>query len=499
VHAAALACALGLAACGTQAANTGTLAPAGTSSSAGAVAAKVPDGDWLQFNHDAQRTGVGPAQTGITAGDLGRLSLRLVHLDGTVDASVIQLHDVNVRGRRRDVLIMTTTYGRTIALDASSGKTLWEYVPADIGSYEGSAQVTTATPTADPDRAYVYATSPDGYVHKLSVATGHQVWAARMTLSPMREKLASPPTISGSLLVVVTDGYDGDTPPYQGHVVTIDRATGRVEHVWNTLCSNHHFLQVPSTCGASDSAIWGRAGAVLVPGSNDILVATGNGPFNGRTDWGDSVLELSPDASALLHNYTPANQAQLNANDGDLGSTSPALLPNPGGPPLAVQGGKDGLLKLLDLDRLDGTTGAAGPRTGGQLQELSTPGRDLMFTAPVVWVHDGRTYLFVADNSGTSEYVLHSGSHPQLSVGWQNGTPGTSPVLAGGLLYVYDQNGGALDVYQPGSGRRLDSLGAAGGHWNSPIVVGGRVILPVGNANDHSTSGTLEIYHLPGR
>jgi hypothetical protein len=28
--------------------------------------------------------------------------------------------------------------------------------------------------------------------------------------------------------------------------------------------------------------------------------------------------------------------------------------------------------------------------------------------------------------------------------------------------------------------------------------VGGRVILPVGNANDHSTSGVVDIYHLPG-
>ena len=77
------------------------------------------------------------------------------------------------------------------------------------------------------------------------------------------------------------------------------------------------------------------------------------------------------------------------------------------------------------------------------------------------------------------------------------GNAGTSPVIAGGLLYVYDP-GGALDVYgrRPVAGWRRCRRH---GHWNSPIVVGGRVILPVGNANDHATSGTLEIYHLPGR
>jgi hypothetical protein len=496
VRAAALSCVIALAACGTRAANTGTGAPA-TSESA-AVAAAVPDGDWPQFDYNAQRTGVGPAQTGINAGNLQRLTATVVHLPGTVDASAIALHGVRVRGRARDLIVMTATYGRTVAIDARTGRRLWEYTPSDIGSYEGSSQITTATPTADPSRAYVYATSPDGYVHKLSVANGHQLWETKVTLAPQREKLASPPTVEGGSLIVVTDGYFGDAPPYQGHVVSLSLSTGRIEHVFNTLCSNRHYIQLPGSCGASDSAIWGRAGAVLVPRSGDILVSTGNGPFNGTTDWGDSVLELAPDATALLHNYTPADQAQLNSGDDDLGSTSPALLPDPGGPPLAVQGGKDGLLKLLNLDRLDGTNGPAGPRTGGALQTLSTPGGDQMFTAPVVWVSRGRTHLFVADGSGTAEYVLHAGPRPRLVPGWSNGTAGTSPVLAGGLLYVYDPVG-TLNVYSPASGRLLHSFSAAAGHWNSPIVVGGRIVLPVGNANDHSTSGSLYIWRLPGR
>ncbi|HWE33653.1 MAG TPA: PQQ-binding-like beta-propeller repeat protein [Solirubrobacteraceae bacterium] len=502
-RASALTCAIALAACGTHGSATGAAgaasAAAATAGGGGsAVAARVPDGNWLQFNYNAQRTGVGPAATGINAGNLRRLSARVVHLPGTVDGSVIALRDVRVGGRARDVLIMTTTYGRTLAIDARTGRGLWEYTPADIGSYQGSAQITTATPTADPSRAYVYATSPDGYVHKLKVSNGHQLWETKVTLVAQREKLASPPTVEGSSLIVVTDGYFGDAPPYQGHVVSLSLATGRIQHVFNTLCSDRRFIQVPSTCGGSDSAIWGRAGAVLVPGSGDILVSTGNGPFNGSTDWGDSVLELAPYATGLLHNYTPTNQVQLSSGDQDLGSTSPALLPDPGGPPLIVQGGKDAQLKLLDLDRLDGTSGPASARTGGALQMLPTPGGGQMFTAPVVWVHSGHTYLFVADGSGTAEYLLHSGSHPRLVAGWSNGTAGTSPVLAGGLLYVYDP-GGTLDVYSPTSGHLLHSFSASPGHWNSPIAVGGRVVLPVGSGNDHSTSGRLYIWHLPGR
>ena len=59
------------------------------------------------------------------------------------------------------------------------------------------------------------------------------------------------------------------------------------------------------------------------------IFATGNGPFNGSTDWGDSVLELSRGSGRLVGSYTPTNQAALEAGAVDLGSTSPAILPDP--------------------------------------------------------------------------------------------------------------------------------------------------------------------------
>src|SRR6202012_2350375 len=202
--------------------------------------------------------------------------------------------------------------------------------------------------------------SRDGRIHKLAVATGREVrsggWPASVTFDATHEKIASALNINGASLIVTTGGYIGDVPPYQGHVVTISRTSGRITAVWNSLCSDRHSLiDPPRSCPASDAAIWGRDGAVVEPGTGRMLVATGNAPFNGSTDWGDSVLELSPDGRALLHNWTPANEAQLNAQDGDLGSTSPAVLPKFHGFRLAVQGGKDGILRLLNLNRLDGT------------------------------------------------------------------------------------------------------------------------------------------------
>jgi outer membrane protein assembly factor BamB len=485
-----------LAACGSHAGAPSSASTSATTAAGSQSRGPVPDGDWRTFDYGPGRSGVGPARTGITSGNVSTLRTRTVHIDGVADSSAIQLHHVRVGGRARDVVILTTTYGRTIALDPATGAKLWEYVPKGVRRYQGTPEITTASPVASPDRAYVYSASPDGMIHKLRLANGVAVWSTRITFDPTREKIAAALNVSGTSVIAATGGYFGDAPTYQGHVVLIDRASGRVTHVFNSLCSDRHqLIDPPKSCPASDSAIWGRAGAVVESGTGRLLVTTGNGPFNGSTNWGDSVLELSPDASSLLQNWTPTNQAQLESSDTDVGSTGPAVLPGT----LVVQGGKDGLLALLDLNRLNGATGGAGPRKGGELQTISSPGAAQVLTAPAVWSHAGRTYVFVANDSGTAAYVL---SGRRLHVAWQDGTAGTSPVLAGGLLFVYDELDGTLTVLQPTSGVTVATLAAAHGHWNSPIVVGGRVILPVGGGTEgpnHVTSGKVIIYHLPGR
>ncbi|MFL5860822.1 MAG: PQQ-binding-like beta-propeller repeat protein [Solirubrobacteraceae bacterium] len=479
-------------------------APAGTDSAAASAPARTSalSSDWRQFGGNAQSSGVGPANTGITTANAGRLRLREVHVDGVVDSAAIALGGVVVDGTRHDVLVVTTSYGKTIALDAGTGRALWEFRPSGVNSTPGNPQVVTAAPTADPDRRFVYSASPNGVIHKLSVASGHQVWSRRITFDPTHEKIASSLHTSGRWLVAVTGGYIGDAPPYDGHVVTIDRDSGRIHRVWNSECSHRHRLIAASSCSvtntAGDNAIWGRAGAVIEPGSGRILVTTGNGPFDGRTSWGDSVLELAPDASRLLHNWTPVDQARLDAHDTDLGSTSPAILPPFHGRRLAVQGGKAGVLDLLDLDRLNGTRGGAGPRLGGQVSQTSAPGGTQVFTQPAVWTNGGRIYVFVADGVGTTAYQLVDAGHPRLEVVWQNGSAGTSPVVAGGLLYVFNP-GGALNIRRPLNGALVRALSAGSGHWNSPIVVGGRIVEPTGAYGSGASSGTIDIWHLPGR
>jgi outer membrane protein assembly factor BamB len=438
--------------------------------------------NWLEFGLDPQRSNATDLSTGITAANVGHLHLLTVALPGTADNSAIYLHQALVEGARHDVAVVTTDYGITVALDADSGAILWRFVPRGIASWRGSAQITTASPIAIG--GYVYATSPNGLVHKLSLARGMEQpgWPVRITPAPHTEKLTASLNVAGGYLLASTGGYDGDIPPYVGHVVTIPLTGGHVAHVFNTLCANRHTLIEPRTCSASDSAVLSRSGPVVEPGAQRVLIATGNAPYNGTTDFGDSVIELTLPDLTLRQVYTPTNQATLNTSDTDLGSGSPALLP--GG--LAWIAGKDGIQRVLDRSALDGSAPDTPPHTGGELQTLPAPGGQQVFTAPAV-LHN---LVFVADGGGTAAYRV---AGRRLDPVWSNSTPGTSPIVAGGLLYVYNPGGGIV-VYRPSSGRVITTLAAPAGHWNSPIVVDGHVIEPTGDDNDHLLTGSLVIY-----
>jgi hypothetical protein len=445
--------------------------------------------DWPEFGLNPQRTDTSPLSTGITASNVAHLRRVTVNLPGTVDSSPVYLHGATVLGTTHSVVVVTTTYGKTLALDADSGRVLWTFTPPGYPRWAGSAQITTTSPLLDPDGRFVYAASPNGLVHKLSLSGGGEAagWPVSVTRDATREKLAAALNVSGRYLLVATGGYFGDAPPYQGHVVAIDRSSGHVANVFNTLCANRHNIIAPSSCSSSDSAILSRGGAVVEPGGKRLLLSTGNGPWNGTTDFGDSVVELTLPGLRFRQAFTPVNQAELNESDTDLGSSAPAPL----GHNRVLIAGKDGLVRVLSLSRLDGHPPSRPSKLGGEVQRLPLPGGGELFTGPAVWNTPGASTVFIGAEHATAAYTLSSG---RLRLVWQNSTPGTSPIMAGGLLYVYDPSEGGINVYWPRSGHPIAKLPGQAGHWNSPIVVDGHVVEPEGNANDHSLSGKLDLF-----
>ncbi len=440
--------------------------------------------DWTRFGWNVGRSSASTDETGITATNVATLQRQQVTIDGTVDSSPVYLHSVSIHGGTHNVFFVTTIYGKTIAIDADDGSILWRYTPAGYSSWAGSRQITTTTPVADSNRDFIYTASPNGHIQKLAVTDGHALWSTPITVLADREKIASALNYDRGRVIAVTGGYIGDAPPYQGHVAIIDAATGRLTHVWNSLCSERRELMHPNSCSQSGAAIWGRAGAVIDSATGDIYITTGNALWDGRANWGDASIALDSSATNILDNYTPTNTQQLSESDADLGSTSPALL----GGGYVAQGGKDGSIRLLQFGR---TRGAA-PRRGEEAQVISTPSGTDLFTAPAVQQVGSTTWMFAADNGGTAGWTFSGGHLQQV---WKNANGGTSPVIAGGLLYVYDPGGG-LRVYTPDTGKEIATLECGRGHWNSPIVVDGRIALPEGNANSHRESGVLDIWRL---
>jgi outer membrane protein assembly factor BamB len=388
------------------------------------------------------------------------------------------------------------------AFDAASGKQLWKRSTA------GAGRCTTAGPAVDTTLHRVYAPGLDGKLHAYDARTGKQItghgWPFKVTLMPDVEKISPTPTVHGHYVYVSTSGFIGDQGHYQGHLVTINTGKNSA-HIFNSLCSNVKTLLGP-TPGASNycpyvqSGLFGRGQGVVDPVNEDVYIVSGNGPWNGRTNWGDSIMKLSPSGSTLVDSYTPTDQAYLNDNDLDLGSTAPAILPavKVGGKTyhLLVQGGKGPLasgsggaaLRLLNRDNLSGR-GAPG-QLGGDLADAAAPGGDEVLTAPAVWKHNGVPWVFYANNSGISAYrVTHSGSAWHLSVAWSSRTGGTTPILKKGKLYVLHDGG--ITIYNAATGAVAWSGSFGPIHWEYPLVTHGTLF-----ATDNN--GTVTAYRISG-
>ena len=475
--------------------------------------------DWLQFNGDPSHTGNNTLENSISANNVGNLNLLFqVTLPGIADGAPVYLSSVPTASGIRDLVYVTTRDGQIVALDAHSGMLAWskQYGPAGciINNNPNVNQpcYSTSSPAIDPNRQFIYSYGLDGYVHKYAVGDGVEIktggWPELTTLKRYDEKGSSALSIATaangtSFFYVSHAGYPGDRGNYQGHVTVINLATGS-QKVFNTLCSNQavHFVDSRVTTGPdcypnTMAAVWARPGVVYEPYHNRILLATGNGTFlPGSFMWGDTVISINPDGSSFGGNpqdsFTPANYQNLQSTDLDLGSTAPAILPAAPGkyPHLAVQGGKDGLLRLINLDQMGGQSGVG--HIGGEVFSMQLPMGGMLLTQPAVWVNpaDNTTWIFVSNANGTSglQLVINASGNPSLVQKWIS-AGGTSPLVANGVVFI--ARSGQISALKAFSGTLLWSDNRIGSiHWESPIVVNGVVYIT-------DQSGNLTAYALP--
>ena len=454
--------------------------------------------DWLQIGGDPQHGSNNTLETTITKANVASLTQTYsVSIGAAADGAPVFLKGVNTSSGIKGLVFVTTTDGRFIAADAATGGIVWshQYGPGTCKiNHGGSDCYSTSSPAIDPNRLYVYSYGLDGFVHKYQVGNGTEIlaggWPQLTTTKGYDEKGSSAisfATSSGgtTYLYVVHGGYPGDNGDYQGHVTAINLATGS-QLVLNTACSDQavHFKPIGGaapTCASVRNAIWSRPGVIYDAGTDRIFMGTGNGTFSGNSggyNWSESVIALHADGSGgtganagkPVDSHTPANYQSLDNGDVDLGSTAPAILPVPATSAvqhLAVQSGKDSRLRLINLANLSGLGGPGhlmgDPSTLQVGSIVNLPQGGTVLSQPAVWVNpaDGTTWVFVVNNNGSAAYklVFDGSGNPSLVLQWNNGTGGTSPLIANNVLFSV--GGNTLRARDPVNGNALWSSSAA--------------------------------------
>ena len=311
-----------------------------------------------------------PPPTGISAAERRRrLRRHQVRLDGTADSSPIYLHGVTIGGRRHDAFFVTTTYGKTIAIDADTGAILWALHAARL-RLAGPGRRRSRRRRRSPTRVACRSTPRRRTVASRSSPspTGTPAGGPRSRRCRRARRSPRRSTLRQGRVIATTGGYIGDAPPYQGHVAILDAATGRLLHVWNSLCSDRTGLLDPRACPVERLGDLGTRRRRRRPGDGNIFVATGNARWNGRTDWGDATLVLDAGRDA------PPRQLHAGEHRGTERAPTPtSARPRRCCSATARRAGRQG---RQDPPALPGRLKGAAPHRGGELQIVSTPSGD---------------------------------------------------------------------------------------------------------------------------
>jgi len=430
---------------------TATSSPA--SSAVPSAAAAGQDTDWPTYDRTADRSGVSvssPAPGTVR-------SSWTASVDGAVYAQPL------IVGSE---VIVATENDTVYALDATTGAVRWSRhlatpVPSGLPCGNIDPSGITGTPVADVATGrfwLVTFTAQPTYRHtlwELNLATGQTVSQRPIDVSgsdPRAQQERGALTLLGSRVYVPFGGLDGDCSDYKGRVV-------------GAPISGSGPLVSFTTDNQRQAGIWAPPGESVRDDS--LYVATGNGTPYDQVDDSDSVLRLSPDLT-VESRFTPANFESLSADDQDLGSTAPALLPDG----LVFQVGKEGVGYVLDGTQLGGT---GGELTSATVCEGGFGGDAVDGSIVVFSCYDSLRALQVTPGQG--------GAAPKLSVLWSvTGLSPGPPIIAGGVLWDSGRKG-SLAGYRLSNGQQVFSapIAPVDSDFPSLSASGSRLFVPEGS------------------
>ncbi|MGB8131779.1 MAG: pyrrolo-quinoline quinone [Candidatus Angelobacter sp.] len=507
------------------------------------------------YHADKFRSGVNLQEFALTKSTVksttfGKVFTRAV--DGQIYAQPLYVANLTIAGAKHNVVFVATEHSSVYAFEAD-GKTTAPFWKRSF--INPSARITTiakpanaliapeisisSTPVIDTATSTLYvavSTSENGSIvhrlHALSLTSGAEKFGGPLKIQGSvpgtypaiavngrvpfvpKQHLQRPALLLLNGNVYIAYGSNGDALPYNGWLFAYSAAGTGVLH------------QVAVFCTSPDkgaSAIWQSGDGPAADPSNNIYVATGNGAFDlntGGRDAGNTVLKLALQSGALVVEdyFTPSNTADLTTNDLDLGAAGPILPSTQTGaadPNLAVVGGKDGKIYLVNrssMGKFNASTNSnietvalGNPEpTNGLFATPTALGSQIYFgevNEPLELFTFSSGLLSTAPTAQTSNVFLYPGTSPMIStngsssVVWAldlhayvGGTPdGTINTSGPAVLHAYD--GSTLtELYNSTQAGTRDQAGKAL-KFTSPTVANGHVY--VGGANQLTVYGLL--------
>jgi len=316
--------------------------------------------DVLTQHNDNARTGANLRETALTPAYVNRQHFGMIFkrvLDDQLYTQPLVATDIKVGGGWHDLVFVTTVNNSVYAFDANDATAtspVWHVnfgTPADLNSADfgctdinGNMGIIGAPAiNADKTALYVVALTKTGgkfeqRLHMLDLATGADLpnspaVVAAPDFDPLKQN-QRPALFLANGNVYLSYASHCDKGPYHGFLLSYDAASLRQTGVFN------------ASPGGEGASIWQSGLAPAVDERGNIYFVTGNGDWNGRTQWSESFLKLDPQMQ-LADWFTPTNHFQLDKNDNDLDSSGALLVP---GKHLVVGGGKEGVLYLIDAD-----------------------------------------------------------------------------------------------------------------------------------------------------
>ena len=502
--------------------------------------------------------------TNVSPATFGKLFSYLV--DGYVYGEPLLMSNVTVNGGVHNVLYAATERDTVYAFDADNygtGTPLWKtsllqsgespVTTGPIQPYEG----VTSTPVIDPSTNTLYAVSEqiasNGAVsfrlNALDITTGAQKFGGPVTITASVPGTnsdsvngvvsLSPSCLQRAALLLANNSiYIGYGSCHSGWLLAYNA---------RTLAQTGVFNASPNLNGegeyASAGGVWMGGGGPAADSAGNIYIVTGNGPWDGSTAFGDSVLKFSPTLQ-LEDYFTPQDFQFMDCNDEDLGAGGILLIP---GTSLTIAGGKSGKMYVLNTQNL-------GREQAGDAGAVQTEWFEGDISAPYAYscsdssgthttdisayeifgtsaYFDGSVYLGITPTvnnipSGIRQFPL-SGNDltwgPYTTPGAQENTRGTTPFLSAngtgdGILWTIDtgqplQNSGpdaptnatlrAYEANSPSTELYNSDVNAGdmpgyGIKFTSPVVGNGKVYISTGHDLTTATNpqGEIDVYGL---